>query len=333
MKKTVIALLCGGKSAEREVSLKGGGQVAAALDPKKYEVRRYDPADGLGRLAAEAAEIDCALVILHGRLGEDGSVQGLLDLLDIPYQCSGVLGSALSMNKVCAKALYRQAGLPLAPDCVVERGCRGPAGAVIREVGVPCVVKPAQEGSSIGLSIARTRKELDRALTLAFEHDRQVLVEKYLPGREITGAVLEYEGGPRALPIVEIIPGEEYGFFDYKAKYIPGASREICPARIGAKLTGEAKRLALAAHKALMLSGYSRTDMIISGGRLFVLETNTIPGMTQTSLFPQAAAKAGLNFSALLDHFIAQAMRRKGQSKEKAAQPRRRARAAGAVTA
>jgi len=315
MKKLRVALLCGGKSAERQISLTGGEKVRSSLDPARYEVTVYDPATDLGRLVADAPQLDCALVILHGRLGEDGSIQGLLDLVGLPYQCSGVLGSAAAMNKACAKALYRQAGLPVAKDVTLERGGRGHAARVLTGVGLPAVVKPAKEGSSIGLSIARTKAELSRALELAFGYDEVLVVEQYLPGREITGAVLEYEGGPRALPIVEIIPGEGYGFFNFEAKYQPGATREVCPARIGPKLTREAKRLALGAHKALSCEGYSRTDMMISRGRIYILETNTIPGMTPTSLFPQAAAKVGLPFPALLDHFINQAMRR-GRAKE-----------------
>jgi D-alanine-D-alanine ligase len=322
MRKLRVALLCGGASAERQISLAGGEKVRSALEASRYEVRLYDPATDLARLVAEAPQLDCALVILHGRLGEDGTIQGLLDLLGLPYQCSGVLGSAAAMNKATAKALYRQAALPVARDVVLERAGRGHLAAVLREVGLPAVVKPAKEGSSIGLSIARSRSELERAIGLAFGYDELLVVEEYLPGREITGAVLECNGSARALPIVEIIPGAEHGFFNFEAKYQPGASREVCPAKIGAAATREAKRLAVAAHRALSCEGYSRTDMIISAGRIYVLETNTIPGMTPTSLFPQAAAKAGLPFPALLDHFIKEAMERK---------QRREAGAAGAA--
>lgn len=333
MKRLRVALLCGGRSAEREISLSGGQKVRSSLDAARYDVRLYDPATDLARLVADAPQLDCALVILHGRLGEDGAIQGLLDWLELPYQCSGVLGSAAAMNKACAKALYRQAGLPVAKDLTLERGGKGQVGAVLRAVGLPAVVKPAKEGSSIGLSIVKTRAELERALALAFGYDDELVVEQYLPGREITGAVLEFDDGPRALPIVEIIPGEQYGYFNFEAKYQPGATREVCPARIGPKHTREAKRLALAAHRALRCEGYSRTDMIINRGRLYILETNTIPGMTPTSLFPQAAAKAGLDFPALLDHFIAQAMRRKQARKpapQRAANPKPKPKRAGA---
>ncbi|MFH0810559.1 MAG: D-alanine--D-alanine ligase [Pseudomonadota bacterium] len=309
-----VALLCGGRSAEREISLTGGDKVRAALDAGRYEVRVYDPATDLARLVADAPHIDCALIILHGRLGEDGSIQGLLDLLDIPYQCSGVLGSATAMNKACAKALYRQAGLPVAKDVVLERGGQGQVAAVMKAVGLPAVIKPAKEGSSIGLSIARGPDELERAVDLAFSYDDTLVVEEYLAGREITAGVLEYDDGLRAMPIVEIIPGAEYGFFNFEAKYQPGATREVCPAAIGEDLTRAAQDLAISAHRALSCEGYSRTDMIIDEkGGIFLLETNTIPGMTPTSLFPQAAARAGLSFSALLDHFIARAMKRKAR--------------------
>jgi D-alanine-D-alanine ligase len=319
MKKIRVAVLCGGTSAERPISLTGGQKARSALDPSRYDVHVYDPASDLARLVADAPRLDCALVILHGRLGEDGAVQGLLDLLGLPYQCSGVLGSACAMNKATAKALYRQAGLPVAKDVVLEKGARGQAAAVLKSVGLPAIIKPAKEGSSIGLSLARTRPELEKAIELAFEHDGLLVVEQYLPGREVTGAVLEYDGGPKALPIVEIIPAAKYGFFNYEAKYQPGATREVCPARIGPDLTREAKRLALAAHRALSCEGYSRTDMIISGEGIYILETNTIPGMTPTSLFPQAAAKAGLSFSALLDHLISEAIKRKRAARPTAA--------------
>ncbi|MBW2072488.1 MAG: ATP-grasp domain-containing protein, partial [Deltaproteobacteria bacterium] len=190
MAKLTVALLSGGRSAERQVSLKSGEQVYQALDKKKYEVRHYDPRDDLLQLVRDASEIDVALIILHGRFGEDGTIQGLLELLDIPYHGSGVLGSALAINKIQSKLAYEQAGLPVAPYIILERHTPEAAARVQEHLGLPVVVKPENEGSSIGLSIVRQQQELEAALDLAWQYDHLVLVEKFLPGIEITGAVL-----------------------------------------------------------------------------------------------------------------------------------------------
>jgi len=303
MKKMVLALIAGGKSAEREVSLKSGDQVFQALDQAKYDIRRYDPATDLKRLVQEAPQLDAALIIMHGRGGEDGTLQGLLDLLGVPYQGSGVLGSALAMNKEMSKLLYQQAGLNVARALFFNRGEAPSPPAIEAALGLPAVIKPVNEGSSIGVTIARTPEELARGLDLAFQHDHRVLVEEFLAGCEVTGAVLGNDN-LQALPLVEIVPSEQYTFFDYQAKYLPGASTEICPARLDPELTQKAQQAALTAHRALSCRGYSRTDMKIKDGQPYVLETNTIPGMTATSLFPQAAQAAGLDFPALLDTLI-----------------------------
>lgn len=302
-KKLTVALLAGGKSAEREVSLGSGEQVFRALDKSRYEILRYDPATDLPLLAKEAKRIDVALIILHGRMGEDGTIQGLLDSLEIPYQGSGVLGSAIAMNKILSKQLYLQAGLPTSPYMVAEVSNPPQAAAVIDKLGLPVVIKPEHEGSSIGLTVVREHKDLQGALKKAWRFDRRCVVEKYIKGIEITAGVLGNED-LTALPLIEICPGERYEFFDYEAKYTPGATSEICPARISSELTEKAQEYARRAHKALYCKGYSRTDMILSGGEIYLLETNTIPGMTATSLFPQAAAKAGIGFSELLDRLI-----------------------------
>jgi len=302
-RKITVALLAGGRSAEREVSLKSGEQVFRALDPSRYEVLRYDPRDDLVKLAQDASKIDVALIILHGRLGEDGTVQGLLDSLSIPYQGSGVLGSAIAMNKILSKQLYIQAGLPVAPYVVAARNETDPVRRVADSLPFPVIVKPENEVSSIGLSIVRTPEDLPRALDHAWQYDRRCLVEQFIKGTEITGGVIGNDD-IQALPLVEIIPGDRYEFFDYEAKYTPGASREVCPARISESMTRRAQEFAVSAHRALYCRGYSRTDMIVSGEDIFVLETNTIPGMTQTSLFPQAAAAAGMDFPALMDRLI-----------------------------
>lgn len=303
-KKLRLALLAGGKSGEREVSLAGARGVLAALDKEKYEVRQYDPAVDLARLAQDAAELDVAFILLHGPLGEDGSVQGFLDLLGLPYQGSGVLGSAMAMNKNLAKILYRQAGLRVAEWRMASPQDMNEPAALSAGLRFPVVVKPVGQGSSLGMSIVRDGDGLAAGLKHAFGYDQEVMVEEFIRGREITGGVLGNDM-LQALPLVEIIPNKEYAFFDYEAKYKAGASREICPADFPAEITGNAQDYAMRAHRALRLRGYSRTDMIVSEeGEIFVIETNTIPGMTPTSLLPQAALAAGYSFPQLLDLLI-----------------------------
>ncbi len=303
MKKLTIALLSGGASSEREVSLKSGDQVYEALDKEKYKVIRYDPKTEINRLVADAPEIDAGLIILHGPFGEDGTVQGLLDLLGIPYQGTGVLGSALAMNKIAAKKLYEKAGLPVPPYIAINRNEEIDPEKIAAQLGLPLVVKPVQGGSSIGMSIVKSTETLKHAVDIAFEQDNSILIETYIKGIEITGSVIGNEK-PEALPVIEIIPGKEHEFFDYEAKYTAGLTREICPARINEDLTKKAQEYAKTAHSALFCKGYSRTDMILKNNDIYVLETNTIPGMTPTSLLPLAAATAGISFSELLDTLI-----------------------------
>jgi D-alanine-D-alanine ligase len=304
MKKLTIALISGGISSEREVSLNSGSQVFEALDKSKYTVLRYDPKTDLPKLMADAAAIDAALVILHGPYGEDGTIQGMLDLLGIPYQGAGVLGSALAMNKLAAKQLYESAGLPVAPYVCVRQMDSFDGDACIETLGLPLVIKPVSGGSSIGMSIVKSREELGDALRMAFEYDsRSVMIEAFIPGIEITAGVI---GNDRleVMPLIDIVPGEGYEFFDYGAKYTAGATQEICPARIDEALAEKARRYARVAHEALFLRGYSRTDFILKDDEFYVLETNTIPGMTRTSLLPQAAEAAGMSFAQLLDRLI-----------------------------
>ncbi len=306
-KKIRIALISGGISTEREVSLKGGDEAAKALDPGRYEVRRYDPKTDVPRLVAEAGGIDAALLILHGPYGEDGRIQGLLDLLGIPYQGSGVLGSAVAMDKEAAKLLYRSHGIPT-PDfvCLCRGGDgRGRLSEAGKRLGFPLVVKPVAGGSSVGTSLVDDSRGLEKAVELAFESDCRVLLEEYFTGVEITGPVMGNER-LETLPLVEIVPADGSRFFDYEAKYKDARTREICPARVSEETAKRAGELAVAAHRALYCRGYSRTDMIVSEKKgITVLETNTIPGMTPQSLLPKAAAAAGMSFSALLDRLIA----------------------------
>jgi D-alanine-D-alanine ligase len=303
MKKMTLALLSGGVSSEREVSLNSGDQVYEALDKEKYNILRYDPKTDLIRLVEDAPNIDVALIILHGPYGEDGTIQGLLELLDIPYQGSGVLGSSVAMNKLASKYLYEKAGLPIPPYIVLNKGDRLDAQGWEKQLGLPLVIKPNAAGSSVGMTIVKSPDGLEQAVEKAFSHDPTILIEGYVKGIELTGGVV---GNQKllALPIIEIIPNDEHEFFDYEAKYTAGLTQEICPARIDDEMTQKAQAYAKAAHRALFCEGYSRTDMILKDREIYVLETNTIPGMTATSLLPQAAQRAGLSFSQLLDQLI-----------------------------
>lgn len=311
MNKVRLALIAGGVSREREVSLNGARGVERALDPEKYEVVRYDPAIDLARIATDAVNIDVAFILLHGIHGEDGTMQGFLELLGIPYQGSGVLGSALAMDKNLAKTMYKLHGLPVANWEMALRHEIADPQRLLETLRLPLVIKPVRQGSSIGMSIVRERDELSAALALAFSHDNEVMVEEFVAGREITVGVIGNDELV-ALPLVEIIPDEQYAFFDYEAKYKPGATKEVCPAEVSEDIRKKAQEYGKTAHRALELRGYSRTDMIVSGsGDIYILETNTIPGMTPTSLLPQAAAQGGLSFSALLDRLIELAMEKR----------------------
>lgn len=303
MKKLRIALLAGGWSGEREISLKSGDSVDRGLDRSKYEVRRYDPRDDLATLIQDKGDIDLAFIMLHGRYGEDGCMQGFLDLLGVPFVGSGVMASAMAMNKKVAKERYRSAGLKVVEDVVLQRGEAYSPEAILQKLGSSTVVKPVSEGSSLGVSICHSRDELLHGIEAAFRLDEEVLIEKYVQGREVTCCVY----GNRdleALPLIEIVPSAGYAFFDYEAKYTPGASREICPAPLGTDEAGGAASCAKDAHRALQCRTWSRSDMIIRDREVFLLETNTIPGMTESSLVPLAARTAGFTFAEFLDRLI-----------------------------
>ncbi len=293
--KPKIALLRGGQSAEREVSLKSGQAVEKALLARGYRVECFDPPKDLARLAKRAPEFDLAFIVLHGPGGEDGTIQGFLEALGLPYQGAGVLGSALAMDKALSKLLYREAGLPVPRAVELKR-----KETILPPLPLPVVIKPVSQGSSVGMSIVEKEEDFAQALEQAFQYEERVLVEEYLQGRELTVGIL----GEEALPVVEIIPGEKHRFFDYEAKYTPGATKEICPAQIPPEIAQKAQEYALRAHKALRLRHYSRTDFIYAQGEVFVLETNTIPGMTETSLLPLAAKVAGYSFEDLVERLV-----------------------------
>ena len=274
MEKLTVALLAGGISSEREVSLHSGEQVYNALDKDKYHILQYDPQTDLARLVQDAPKIDIAMIILHGPFGEDGTIQGLLDLLNIPYQGSGVLGSALAMNKVVSKQLYEKAGLPVIPYNVYERDETVDVEKCASRLGLPLVVKPVAAGSSVGMSIVKSAADLQAALDTAGEFDKAILVESFIAGTELTAGVIGNKH-LEALPIIEIIPDESHEFFDYEAKYTAGITREICPARISEELTQKAQHYAKISHRALFCRGYSRTDMILKDNEIYVLVSIT----------------------------------------------------------
>ena len=298
-----VALLCGGNSPEREVSLKGGAAVERALVSRGHEVVRFDPPKDLPSLAQRAGEFDLAFLVLHGPGGEDGSIQGFLDSLGLPYQGAGVQGSVLAIHKGLSSLLYKEAGLPVPPGRVFPRHESREIPELCRQLGYPVVIKPATQGSSLGLSVVKHPEELPQALDRAFSLDHEVVVEKFLSGREITVGVL----GEEALPVVEIVP-KKSAYFDYETKYTPGAAHEICPAPLPEPLSRRAREYALRAHRALKLRHYSRTDMIVVEEKIYLLETNTIPGMTETSLLPLAARVWGLSFEDLVETLLLMAL-------------------------
>jgi len=315
MEKIRVALLRGGKSAEREVSLNSGAEVLAHLDRDRFTAVEYDPATDIPRLAsdAQAGLLDVAFLALHGPLGEDGTVQGLMELLGLPYTGSGVLASALAMDKEAAKTAFREAGLPVAPDMVVTRaevdGDMDMARVAFHTLGCPLVVKPVRLGSSVGLAIVRTGAELDAALTAVFELGGAAMLEKYLSGPEFTCGVVGAGFRITALPPIEIIPAPGHTFFDYSAKYEPGQSEEICPARVSPEITSEIQRLAANAHRALGCRSLSRSDFIFYEGQPYLLETNTLPGLTSGSLVPKMARAFGLTFTAFLSYLLDDALK------------------------
>lgn len=294
-----VALLAGGTSSEREVSLKGAKAVYQALLELGHIVEIFDPAYDLPKLAQRAKEFDCAFLVIHGPLGEDGTLQGFLDMLGLPYQGAGVLGSALAMHKGISKILYREAGLPVPKGFIISK--RTPLKDIEKQaktLGFPLIVKPATQGSSVGLSMVKSLDELTLAIEMGFSVDKELLLEEFLEGKEITVGILD----DKPLPVVEILPKKK--LFDYETKYTPGMAEEICPAQLPEDLTKKAQDYALKAHKALYLRHYSRTDMIIKDEEIYVLETNTIPGMTETSLFPLAAKVAGYSFRDLVQKLL-----------------------------
>lgn len=290
-----VAVLYGGISVEREVSLASGQQVIAVLRDGGVDVLPIEVGPDLRAvIAALSPKPDAVFNALHGRFGEDGTIQGVLDWLDIPYTHCGARASALAMDKIASRAVFAAAGLPTAPGLVVERTALEAADPMPR----PFVVKPINEGSSVGVAILLAGDNRRAALAREWPFGDAALVEEYIPGRELTVGVL----GERALVVTEIAPRDR--FYDYEAKYAPGGSRHILPARVHPDAYGRALDLAVAAHRALGCRGATRVDFRYDDtkgepGRLVLLEVNTQPGLTPTSLLPEQAAHVGMSFAEL----------------------------------
>jgi D-alanine-D-alanine ligase len=338
--KLNVVVLMGGPSAEHDVSLNTGKVIINALNRSKYNILpvtiskegkwflpalgELPPGESDKSLSLEtgkalenlksSGKADVVFIAMHGTWGEDGTVQGFLELAGIPYTGSGILASALAMDKSRSCRFFSSYGLqvPAFMD-ISRREWAVFKDRIMREIAdklaFPCVIKPSACGSSVGISIVKNMESLELAIEEAFIHDRTVMAQEFVSGVEVTCAVLdEGEKDPVALPPTQIIPkGSE--FFDYHAKYSPGASEEVTPPRLPSETIEKIQQIALKAHEALGCYGMSRTDMIVSERGIFVLETNTIPGMTETSLFPQAAAAVGISFAELLDKMISSALK------------------------
>lgn len=301
-----IAVLYGGVSGEREVSLSSGKGIMEALKSNGHEVIGidFDPEN-----MEEIIQLDVDLVFigLHGRFGEDGCVQGLLEMLNIPYVGSDVLSSALAMDKDKAKQIFATYGIPIAKSRSFHMQASTDLKEIVEQVKeefkTPFVVKPNREGSTLGLTIVHEASEIEEAISYAAESDDVILVEDYIKGRELTVPVLGAMGEEEALPVIEIIP-KNY-FYDYKSKYEPGGSEHIVPAEIDALTTEKIQEYAVKAHQSLGCRTYSRVDFLLQeDGVPIILEVNTLPGMTPTSLFPDSAGEIGLSYEEMIEKFV-----------------------------
>jgi len=302
--KKKIGVLMGGLSSEREVSLASGNAILEALKGKGYDAVAVDVGRDVGEQLRKSG-VEVAFNGLHGKFGEDGAIQGLLEILGIPATGSGILASAMGMNKIISKTVFKAYGLHVGPFMVVSAGDKEPLTTAQMELGFPLVVKPSSEGSSVGVSVVNTGDELAPAVKLAFSYDREVLIEKYIRGMEVQVGVL----GERALGAIEIVPKDV--FYSYKAKYEQGMSEHFFPARVPEAVYKRTLDAGLAAHRALGCRGYSRVDFIIdAAGDPYILEVNTLPGMTATSLLPDIARGVGMSFPDLVEEILRLALQK-----------------------
>jgi D-alanine-D-alanine ligase len=306
-----VAVLKGGRSLERGVSLRSGARVEDALERLGHEVHGLDVGHDLVTRLRQL-EPDAAFVALHGRDGEDGTVQELLEIVGVPYTGSGVGACMRCADKVLAKHVFREQGIPT-PDFFAfseaafkELGATNALPAIEERLGFPLVVKPADQGSALGIKFAASGADVPAALVAAFSYSDRVILERHVHGHDLAVSVLDGE----ALPVVEAVPREE-DFYDFEARYEIGRTAFVCPAEIGDELTARARELAMAAHTALGCAGFSRVDLMLDDAtrELSVLEVNAIPGLTETSLLPQAAEAAGIEFDDLVARILATAPR------------------------
>lgn len=293
-----VAVLFGGMSAEREISLLTGTAVSQALRECGYTILPLE-IDASGAWIAQVREVDVAFLALHGKFGEDGTVQGVLELLGVPYTGSGVLASALAMNKPMAKRVWETHALPTPPWQMIEKGA---AWTLRPDLTYPLVVKPSAEGSSVGVSIVRSPETFQSSLAEAFRYDAQALVEAYIAGKEVTVGIV----GDRALGAMEVIAKGE--FHSYEVKYTAGREEFVLPADLPPEVEAQVLRVALAAHRTLGCTGYSRIDTRVDAqGAVFLLEVNTLPGLTSFSYLPRIAAYAGFSYSDLVEEILRRA--------------------------
>lgn len=325
-------VLMGGVSPEHEVSLDSGARVAAALEAEGFAVVpvTIGKADGRWAFGAEPSlhvldalprirdlGVDCVFIALHGPYGEDGRIQGLLDIIGVPYTGSGCAASALAMDKVLTKTIVSSQGIRVAGHIAVDRETWALSSgevvdAVCKDIGLPCVVKPSRLGSSVGVRMPQGADDLAPAINDVFDVAEHVMIEEFLEGREVTCAVLDAEptGMVRPLPVTEIRP-KASAFFDYTAKYTAGASEEITPAPLDPQTTLKIQQMAADVHQIVGCEGWSRSDfMLLDDGPVFI-EVNTVPGLTATSLFPQAAAADGISYEKLMRLFVEAALRKR----------------------
>ncbi|OGN01133.1 MAG: hypothetical protein A3B91_00715 [Candidatus Yanofskybacteria bacterium RIFCSPHIGHO2_02_FULL_41_29] len=317
MKKIKVGILMGGPSSEHEVSLATGQSVIDSLDRSKYEVIPIRISKDKkwflkGKLTSESNALkNCDVVFnaLHGEFGEDGKVQALMEYYGARYTGSGICGSALAMDKLRSREIFKLAGLKVPNTLKIRRKENYQALLklfVTKVTNFPVVVKPCSHGSSVGVEIVRNEDQLKKAIKAAFKLDGKVLIEEFIEGKEVTCGVLDnYNGQPvGALPVTEIVPKKGHKFFDYSAKYKTGHSDEITPAFLDEYIAKDVQQIAVKAHQLLGCKAYSRTDMIIKDNGVYVLEVNTLPGLTPNSLVPKAASVAGLTMPQLLDKII-----------------------------
>jgi D-alanine-D-alanine ligase len=311
-----VAVLKGGTSLERQVSLRSGARVEDALERLGHDVVSIDAGPDLIERLREAAP-DAAFVAMHGRDGEDGTVQELLEILGIPYTGSGVLACARSIDKVLAKHLLLEAKIPtpeffaFSETAFRQLGAADTLPAIEERLDFPIVVKPASGGSALGIKFASTAEDVPGCLVSAFAYDQKVLLERHVRGRDLAVSVVEGRDGPHALPVVEAVPRDE-DFYDFEARYEIGRTDFVCPAALSEEHTARASALAVGVYRLFGFYGFGRVDLMLDdeSAELYVLEANAIPGLTETSLLPQAAEAAGIDFDSLVGRILELAFER-----------------------